>query len=851
MFAPIDDDPNTTAQVTKMGFNGTPGNSGVNFTKGWKINVPVSSNCANVKALMGGRMEYFPNDDELRIYVEDPMLAIAITHGKPNWSFLPSTIIYKGLDVDDLKRTMKNDWDPNYFSDWEDFFDNWGSWNSVVDDFASGGNVLAVQPGEPLINVSGTTNSSDREFEIYALATVEDSNGIESPSLYYNLSCLFEANLDLVSGLDTHTLKSDLIDVTWPAWSGAKIRYVSESHSNTTSAANHGGLEIDYFCDPNKPALNLKEAVEFATKYDTVLIIDERTYTEGEIKVQFPLTIAGLNPSDPTQSSFSSSDFPVIKPSGSSRVFLINPDLLVGDYTSLIQLFHLTIQDGYTVFAPGGTSTAPTEIGGAGIGILDCQRVRIERCFIHGNTTKTNGLGTFNIIDQLDDKIQNSTGMTKDLFEYYKDAYQNSKDDNGDPAPTIVTNHLLTGQSFGGGICIGWSDAYVRKCKLVNNKAGARGGGIAVIGYGWPVIEECKIDSNNHNTSGRRDGGGIALEISIPDKTGRTLDQQWLLNQTFDFIENMDFLDVLEFIYFILDHRTEIEYTEFLDTIINKIDYTSWDSVKDALKEMAREYKEDYIAMFMFSAVDTIKWELFEKSRIKKARRRYVHINKCTISNNTSADDGGGIYASVMSKFVVSECTIEDNEAIAGSGGGIRATMGSNCLIRKSIVFRNKGLDGLKVGGGGVGFRNVFVQITESSTISFNEIAKWAGGGLVFDVRSEGGAGMWQAILALVFELEEAVLSITDNSFVINNKALDSSSGKGGGIYTIRSRVFGIRPMILEIEDFNSKIALNDANENSSENMRLVDFYPLSQVDIGDSDPEFSEYIEDDNFFYD
>jgi hypothetical protein len=52
------------------------------------------------------------------------------------------------------------------------------------------------------------------------------------------------------------------------------------------------------------------------------------------------------------------------------------------------------------------------------------------------------------------------------------------------------------------------------------------------------VIDFCTISHNNPNSTGRRDGGGIGLEVSISDRTSRSLRTEDLLDSLIPYLRD-------------------------------------------------------------------------------------------------------------------------------------------------------------------------------------------------------------------------------------------------------------------------------------------------------------------------
>src|SRR5438093_11617351 len=99
---------------------------------------------------------------------------------------------------------------------------------------------------------------------------------------------------------------------------------------------------------------------------------------------------------------------------------------------------------------------------------------------------------------------------------------------------------------------------------------------------------------------------------------------------------------------------------------------------------------------------------------MERARKQSVMVSKCKITGNQAYDDGGGIYASVLSRVKVEATEISGNTAQNGAGGAIRASMGSDLEIVGCTLRMNKTATGIgspRPGGGGIASRNTMVLL--------------------------------------------------------------------------------------------------------------------------------------------
>ena len=164
------------------------------------------------------------------------------------------------------------------------------------------------------------------------------------------------------------------------------------------------------------------------------------------------------------------------------------------------------------------------------------------------------------------------------------------------------------------------------------------------------------------------------------------------------------------------------------------------------------------------SATATISGLAFTQGKNKKSGGGIevsgdLTMNSCTISGNTSAGAGGGIYVSDSGELALNNCTISGNTA-TGAGGGVYLSQYSsltanNCTITGNHAYTN---------GGGI-YSDSTLTLS-NCTISDN-IAAGNGGG-IYGYNAEPSVGVGSLIITV------------DNSAVSNNQAT-----KGGGLYSV------------------------------------------------------------------
>lgn len=561
------------------------------------------------------------------------------------------------------------------------------------------------------------------------------------------------------------------------------------------------------FTNPSLPAKRLTDALRAADPGDTVVVQDKATYSEGEIVIDKPITLVSSAalitfPPKPTQSSYKPGSFPRITPlrKGSSRVLRVQFGKDTSPGHVLIRGFE--IADGKAINRPG----EPAWGTGGGITVVDVNDVLIQDCFITGNQTEGVPFGIISTIPFKDTVVKRMVevlGLIPILGALtVMLAGKGVRAELDARMPDSRPNNLLAGQCFGGGICFAWSSGRIESCRIENNHANGRGSGIGVIGYGWPTISDCLISKNTSGNQqwARRDGGGIGVEIALPEKFGRDLAESDLLKALTDWLATTPTTSLAGMIA-----------GAAAGAIIAAIKNGEWSKLAElVLYRFARAYLQSQ------------KWSAWVQADIQAAQKRNVFVTKCIIEGNEAFDDGGGVYCSVLSRIKIEASYVQKNKAVTGSGGGIRTSMGSDLTLGQSKVAENLS-GGTKLGGGGIACRNTAVEVVGTNDaptiIRDNKCLNWAGGGAFLEAVSEGAlAGihdMWQAIMLEVFNFTSMKVNFDALSSVISNSAgtprAASPHGKGGGLYIIRGAIDDVAELHIEIFEFARNVTRNVA----------------------------------------
>ncbi|MEU8632162.1 hypothetical protein AB0C38_08350 [Amycolatopsis sp. NPDC048633] len=627
------------------------------------------------------------------------------------------------------------------------------------------------------------------------------------------------------------------------------------------------------FDTPAKPARTIADAIRVAVAGDTVEILDNATYREDELVVGKALTLVSsfllAHPTiDPTDPKFDPAVLPAIttKRGAAHRVLRIAGTAGTRASFGPVAVRGVRVTGGHAVHR----SADPALGAGGGIAVIDADNVLIECCVITGNQTETARITGWPEADRV--ALRNAVvGLVGEIVSPAAVQTINGLVDAANavlkllgrpPLPrldraTILAdlaanfdgavppgrpNSWLAGQAFGGGLATVWAGPTVRKCLIRGNTAQGRGAGAAVVGYGWPSFEHCWIDGNRSGTSGRRDGGGLGCEVSVPGKLTRDLSE----------------IDLVRFFTAKVVHITSPTSSV---TMSDLLDYAWWlidplrpnpavRGVKAIVLELlggkAHAKAVLFHALYFLagSALSLHKWDAWKRDEIESAQKTAVKVTESRLTGNRCFDDGGGLYASVLSRVQLVKTEVSGN--IAGSiGGGVRLTMGSGGVFDTCDVRGNtaRGLS-LSTGlpdpgplpGGGVSARNSDVLVTATTigvpagtrpstpATESNVTPDHPGGGVGCQADTEGAlAGipdLWTAIMREVFEVRSVRVEIGKGSTVAGNGAgydeRRSPVGKvkfakGGGLFALQGTFPDAPDLTLTVEAVATTIHGNSA----------------------------------------
>ncbi len=589
------------------------------------------------------------------------------------------------------------------------------------------------------------------------------------------------------------------------------------------------------FTSRSHPARSIRAALDAAQSGDVIEILDTHRYAEGELLIRKDVTLVSAawrsSPIKPRDRGFRASSYPRIAPrEQKGRVLRVE-----GRHLRRVRLTGLVIEGGRTVNDEGD----PAMGAGAGVAVVDMgmgqeeasepSGLLIEDCLFRNNVTRAHssnqtsaaGLGRLFrtriemlitlllrvplVPDDVRDLLQRTNTALPEYFE---------------PFNRPIPNWALGGQSFGAGLGFVWASGHVVGCRFINNRVTGRGGGIGVSGYGWPLVEDCVFEQNRAVSQTRRDGGGMGLEITIPDRLTRDLKVEHLIADLEAWLSSAGLVDAV-----ILNHRFQWEVLSYLYSLV-----TDGQPVPSNQDEVIGAMMYLMTVAYLRHRRD----QLWDGRLLRKAHVSQAVIRRCTFERNEAADDGGALYASVLSRIVVEDSYFIGNRAgVAerperrGGGGALRATMGSDTVIRRCTFTNNIGIgQSEQVGGGALAFRNVAVTIAGSATrptfIAANHAVDWAGGGVMISSESSGGGGVlpdwfpdyFTAILIGVYDFEAVDVHLNEHVIITGNRAGRSpgaTGGKGGGLYILRGKKVDVRPLHLVADAYAAGVHANTA----------------------------------------
>jgi hypothetical protein len=792
-FVPFASDPALTVNDIDFAGFGFPGNAAApgQFNRGWTVTVP-DSKLRDLVAMFTGMLRLEPAGSAggpvtVALTLADPVAEGALRHLRPEWLPLPATVRYRNVDRSSLMQAVHGfaDRDPAIVDKAVGWARENGvelgsahDWTTVVDGFFAAGTLpVPVMAGWPLGRSAASPTASGK-FELGI--GIRD----ETDSLDLNPSWYLARHLDVFDVLE-HSLSQTLLNVGWGPFAGATFRFVKKGSTPS------GG-----FTSPATASPSLAPAVAACGANDTVVILDSETYAEPQLTIDKPITISGFESAatparPPTDATFhaTTTSFPKLDGADTHRVLFVKSWAAAANTTPAC-VRNVVVKRGRVAESPGSSSYQ----GGAGMAIEGQDRIVVENCAFVDNKTRWS-MKSINAYDLLTSDVKSfldnptvATDAQRAKVADLKARLMNVKDFG------------LAGQSFGGGVNCLQSSPYLRGNLFDHNEAMARGGAVGVCFYAWPVIEGNRMignSSTNAGAEGRPDGGAVGITVSVPSKS--------------------KLLTIGELI----------------------TDFVTW---------LGSKSKADRAAMLLAAAFDESKLmrdfleqprrdQLWDPKLLAAARRRAVVLVGNDIRSNTAYDDGGGVYASIMSGVYMRGNTIRENKTEKGAGGGLRATMA--CQVRvvddkieRNTCFSHTGAEkNDKNGGGGVSARDAELELLGTTAIRDANLCRgWAGGGIFFSSSHEGGTlQLFHVIMWEIFGFRKSSLVLAPTAVVEDNETRyqpehdpvhkppqDPTAhhhAKGGGLYVLRAKVEDGEVPHLAVSIASGKVTGNRARQ--------------------------------------
>jgi|GEM_PF-960351 hypothetical protein len=632
------------------------------------------------------------------------------------------------------------------------------------------------------------------------------------------------------------------------------------------------GVSVGTYTTKATPAKTVAQALKVADPGDTIEILDASTYAGAEIVIDKPVTITSsycmANPTmDPTVAGFDTKVLPTIAPAATNRVIRIQGTAATRKTLGPIVLRGVRIAKGHAQHTP----TDPGLGCGGGVVVIDADQVTIERCVFANNQTTAAPVTAWPEADRLALR-QAILDLLGDLFPPSVETAINvvidvanqilkwTKSSVAPIAPlsraTMITevgkdfdgkigsgrpNHPIAGQAFGGGLATVWASPTVSRCLFTANVANGRGGAIAVTGYGWPTIADCVVDGNRTISTGRCDGGGIGCEVSVPSKLGRDLYETGMvrflvsklgsvrgaLASPLSVLATISPMDVINYGAWLVNPQAPNPLFRGVKALLLDAIHGQW----SALTDHALYY-------LVTTVLSLCAWDAWETAEIAAAKTTAITVKDTKVRRNHGADDGGGLYASVLSHVALTKVEFADNVA-DNMGGGIRLTMGSAAVIDGCTITGNASGPGGTRGhdkGGGLAARNVDLTMTNTTVgavsigrtgvpgATANVSGDAPGGGLAFEASSEGAMSgipdLWTSILVEVFGVRSVTVALGAGCVIGANGAGFSAGkapisaaqyAKGGGLFVVRGDFPDAPTLTLTVAAGRTAIAGNRA----------------------------------------
>ena len=191
--------------------------------------------------------------------------------------------------------------------------------------------------------------------------------------------------------------------------------------------------------------------------------------------------------------------------------------------------------------------------------------------------------------------------------------------------------------------------------------------------------------------------------------------------------------------------------------------------------------------------------QMYDAAEVAVTQRRWIHLRGNRLEANIAEDDGGGVYATALSRIFSAGNHLIANTANDGDGGGYRVSTASVLRSIGDEIRDNRVRGSASKGatGGGIAARCSSLYLL--GTIVDGHTTHFAGAGVSFTATREGEVSDGGTARFLGYAIESwdnqrrgalgfthGELMIEGTTVIANNLADDSSRGKGGGLYVFR-----------------------------------------------------------------
>jgi hypothetical protein len=727
------------------------------YNRGWTFETPSEGEASDIVAVSSGTLHFLsssgplPNIIALRIDEEEGR-ACAMA-GMPEWFPAPKWILYCRVDADEARRALlpllKADRDrltrtiAAYNGRNKD--DPIDSAEALLDVFLDRSALplpegIPVNAGEKIGKGTRAADPQRRAFEMQFTQQWPASGRTENPAFYFNIW----------SGLKTLDLAGNPFSTRWlrldqGAQSNGIMRFVSKKSGSDGNAP---------FTDPGKPAKSLTRAISDASDGDTIVIVDGEVYAEKELVVTKALNITSSRELASDQAHLGGGTEIPAEGAG-CRPMDRSPPAVPADLPALqgpedYSAIKEDMTTDYTFFPTKDVAHRVLQFKvPPSSGIASLTKVVVR----YGGAREGGGIyvSRDSRVVIASCHIHRNIAYFNPLF-FIKD-HPVFPDYGGLPHPFTGSGWFQEG--FGGGIFANRSSPIIWGNRIERNLA-ISGGAIGAFAYCFLLIAENYIAKN-----------------AGPDwlKSAGTIGYAYAEHEGIYTPSDGGAIRIL---------TASLRY--------------------DNAEELEKAVKGKYPNTSPDEPVVIEAGLMYDADGVKSARASWIHIRGNQIRDNFTNDDGGGVYATGVSRVFSQGNWASGNTARCGDGGGYRISTGSVLLSIHDEIINNETTGKVEdlATGGGIAVRCGDCALF-SAHVSGNK-SHFAGAGIAFTVTREGEVTgvewlkkkygflvpTWdvQRREALVFN--HSHLMIDGTSSIERNASDDKAKGKGGGLFALR-----------------------------------------------------------------